>query len=171
MPEHSRDFSWTLFEEGQLQQYEFSQDTGLLTLNHESTQLSSSATLVLGVLLAHADSPVTSDDFLEAGLQTRGGGALRKTIKDLNHHEVVGRHILHIGENKRSVYGFSTNPYDFDLLYKRMAYIHTELYEGDDTQVAMRHSESMKKISVIMGIAATASVAGFAVVKYVHKRR
>jgi|JI10StandDraft_1071094.scaffolds.fasta_scaffold366204_2 hypothetical protein len=171
MPEQPTDFSWTLLEHGQLQKYEFSQDSGLLTRNHETSLLTTPASLVLGVLLTHADAPVTSDDFLEAGLQTRGGGALRKTVKDLINHDVVGRHILQVGENKRSVYGFSTNPYDLDLLYRRMDYMHAQLYKGDDSDTARRHSELVKKLGVVVGVAAAASVAGFAVVKYVHKRR
>ncbi len=162
--------AWSLQQEdGALLLYEFDQSTGRLQLNGEVEYVDSRVANVLGVLLRHADSPVTSDDFLEAGLQTKGGGAVRKAMDTLQKSHIVGKHILQVGQNKHAVYSLLTNPTDTRTLVTRMQDMHESLYGSGDTKEATRHKETIKKLGVVSaGLVGAATV--YSVVRRIHKK-
>jgi hypothetical protein len=173
--------AWSLQQDdGALLLYEFDQSTGRLQLNGEVEYVDSRAAHVLGVLLRHADSPVTNDDFLESGLQTKGGGAVRKAMDTLQKSHIVGKHILQIGNNKNAIYSLITNPNDTKLLEERMQNIRETLFmerdPNDPTRLIERNSkdarhyrETIRKLGVITaGIAGAATI--YSVVRRIHKK-
>ncbi len=162
--------AWSLQQnDGALLLYEFDQSTGRLQLNGEVEYVDSRVANVLGVLLRHADSPVTSDDFLEAGMQTKGGGAVRKAMDTLQKSHIVGKHILQVGHNKHAVYSLLTNPTDTGTLVARMQDMHEMLYGGGETKEASRHKDAIKKLGAISaGLVGVATA--YTVVRKIHKR-
>lgn len=162
--------AWSLQQDdGAFLLYEFDESLGRLQLNGEVEYVDSRAASILGVLLRHADSPVTSDDFLEAGVQTKGGGSVRKAMDTLQKSHIVGRHILQVGTNKHAVYSLLTNPTDTGTLVARMQDMHDTLFTGSESKEAGRNKETIKKLSIVSaGLVGAATV--YSVVKRIHRK-
>ena len=162
--------AWSLQQDnGAMLLYEFDQSTGRLQLNGEVEYVDDRAAKVLGVLLRHPDAPVTNDDFLEAGMQTKGGGTVRKAMNTLQKSHIVGKHILQVGQNKHAVYSLLTNPHDTGTLVARMQDMHEMLYGEGGTKDASRHKDAIKKLGAVSaGLVGAATV--YTVVRKIHKR-
>jgi hypothetical protein len=123
MPEQAI-FTWSIADaESNLNNYCYHAATGRLQCNDATEYLAGPASLVLSVLLSHPDAPVTNDDFLEAGLQTKGGGVVKKAIRDLEKNTSIAPHIVQVGANKSAVYAFLTNPSDVELYKSRLTFM------------------------------------------------
>jgi hypothetical protein len=164
-------YEWQIQNDDTLQDFRFNEQIGVLQCNGSSEALTAPASAVLGVLLAHADAPVTPEDFFEAQVETRGGTA-KKAIRELKSHELIGHHILQVGTNKRAVYSFLTNPVDADLLLDRMNHVHDILYKmTPDTDTAKKHADTIIKVGKVATAIAAAATTAYVVVKHVRKRR
>jgi hypothetical protein len=164
-------FSWSLAtRDGAIELMRFDEAAHTLQQNGTVATLEPHAAKVLGVLLRHPDAPVTTDDFLEAGLQTKGGGTVKKALKVLQRHPLAGRHVLQIGENASAVYAFITNPDDAQLLTGRMQEMHDELYGGDQTMEAEKSNRRLRKAMALAGAIGSAA-AGYMIVRHVHRKK
>ena len=176
-------FEWALQQEGQTVYYRFDERIGVLQRNNESSTIPLPSAQVLGVLLSHADSPVTPEDVYESMNSLQSPRSINKSINELKRHPAIGEHILQVGNNKQAVYSFLTSPQDSELLLTRMNHVHEQMYgeeiideNGNRIVVIKRTSEAemykhkIQKVAAAAAALATAVTVTYAVVRHVRKK-